>query len=233
MSVPITVLVEYQIRAETTTMDQWLVEWQIRAEDARIGEPHTIAYGAARNTDDPLNLLVFERYAGGEASLQAHVDRPAHAALLANMGAANMTKRRVMSARATDLDYGWWSPADASTDQHDLYLTVLNMRFADPGQKSAFLEKAAEHIDWCRANEPDSLIMGVGEATADADREIDLKTGDLLLINGYRDQAACRLHHDGAEHVAFSERVKAAGLAPDNLFFRTYQSTGNGFLWRN
>ena len=49
----------------------------------------------------------------------------------------------------------------------------------------------------------------------------------------FRCQAACRLHHDGAEHVAFSERVKAAGLAPDNLFFRTYQSTGNGFLLRN
>ena len=227
-----TVLVEYQVRRETTTPAQWLAEWQKRADDAAVGEPGTLAYAAAINRDDDANVLVFERYADGDASLKLHVERDAHAHLIETMGAANMTRRRVMSARAVDLEYGWWQRPDREPTSSGVFLTILNMRFADEARKAAFLEMAAEHIDYCRGHEPDSLIMGVGETLGDADREIDLKQGDLLLVNGYANEAALRAHHDNPTHVAFSERVKASGSAPENLFFRTYVSTGNGFLWR-
>lgn len=233
MNEPITVLVEYQIRPEATSRDEWLTEWRARAEDARVGEPETGAYAAAVNLSEPLNVLVFERYQQGAASLKAHMERDAHATLISNMGSRNMTKRRVLSTRATDLDYGWWRRTDAPGNQQGVYLTVFNMRFNNDAQKSAFLDMARAHIEWCRSNEPDSLIMGLAEADADADREIDLKAGDLLLINGYTDEAAFRRHHEAPEHVAFSERVKASGNAPENLFFRTYLSTGDGFLWRD
>lgn len=232
MSQSMTVLVEYQVRAETTSQAEWLAEWARRAKDAQDGEPGTLAYAAAINTDNDLNVLVFERYADGDESLKQHVEREAHKTLIETMGAANMTKRRVMSARAVDLDHGWWSRPDCDPGAAGVYLTILNMRFADEAKKSAFLEMADEHIEYCREAEPESLIMGIGTASADADREIDLRQGDLLLVNGYTDEAAHRQHHENPRHVAFSERVKASGNAPENLFFRTYVSTGRGFLWR-
>ena len=42
-----TALVEFQIRTEETTMDDWLAEWQKRAQDALEAEPETTAYAAA------------------------------------------------------------------------------------------------------------------------------------------------------------------------------------------
>lgn len=232
MSESMTVLVEYQIRAETTGQAEWLAEWEKRAEDAAVGEPETLAYAAAINTADNLNVLVFERYADSDASLKKHVERAAHTTLLETMGAANMTRRRVMSARAVDLEHGWWSRPGRDANASGVYLTIFNMRFDDAARQSAFLELAREHIDYCRDAEPDSLIMGMGIAVADADREIDLKQGDLLLVNGYTNEAAFRHHHENPRHVAFSDDVKTKGLAPESLFFRTYLSTGNGFLWR-
>lgn len=232
MTESMTVLVEYQIRAETTGQAEWLAEWENRAEDAASGEPETLAYAAAINTADDLNVLVLERYADGEASLKKHVEREAHARLMETMGAANMTRRRVMSARAVDVDHGWWSRPAADAKAAGVYLTIFNMRFADARRQSEFLELAKEHIEYCRAAEPDTLMLGVGIATSDADREIDLRQGDLLLVNGYTNEAAFRQHQENPRHVALGEAVEAKGLAPENLFFRTYLSTGKGFLWR-
>ena len=36
-----TAIVEFQIRKENTTMQDWLLEWGKRADDARVGEPET------------------------------------------------------------------------------------------------------------------------------------------------------------------------------------------------
>lgn len=43
--------------------------------------------------EDETRVLVFERYANGMSSIDAHVKCPAHAELLAEMGERNMTKR--------------------------------------------------------------------------------------------------------------------------------------------
>ena len=51
---PMTAIVEYQVRRETTTVDEWLVEWDKRAEDAQSGEPETSAYAAALNLENDL-----------------------------------------------------------------------------------------------------------------------------------------------------------------------------------
>ena len=94
---PMTAVVEFQIRPENTTMEEWLDEWQKRAEDALEFEPETTAYEACINEEDPTRVLIFERYSHGHRSLTAHVERPAHAALNETMAAKNMTKRRVFS----------------------------------------------------------------------------------------------------------------------------------------
>ena len=107
---PMTTMVEFQIRPENNSMDEWLDEWERRADDALHGEPETSAYASAINLDDDRNVLVFERYTKGQSSLKAHVDRPAHQTLTETMGQRNMTKRRVMSSRYFDVpEFGWWS----------------------------------------------------------------------------------------------------------------------------
>ena len=50
---PMTAVVEFQIRPENTTMEEWLDEWQKRAEDALECEPETTAYEACINEEDP------------------------------------------------------------------------------------------------------------------------------------------------------------------------------------
>ena len=79
---PLTALVEYQVRAETTTVDEWLDVWQKRGQDALVGEPDTSAYEAARSLQDESHVLVFERYAKGQSSIDTHVERPAHTTLM-------------------------------------------------------------------------------------------------------------------------------------------------------
>ena len=59
---PITVVVEFEIQSETTSLDEWLDEWEKRADDAYEHEPATTAYEAAVNIEDESRVLVFERY---------------------------------------------------------------------------------------------------------------------------------------------------------------------------
>ena len=57
---PMTAVVEFQIRPENTTMEEWLDEWQKRAEDALEFEPETTAYEACyqrRRSNPRLDIL--------------------------------------------------------------------------------------------------------------------------------------------------------------------------------
>ncbi len=230
-----TALVEFQIRPETTSLTDWLEVWNKRAEDARDGEPETTAYAASVNVENELNVLVYERYQNGSSSLKAHSERPAHAALMETMGAANMTKRRVMSTRFVDLpDYGWWGrpgSGSASTDTGCM-LIVVGLRL-ETDALEAFIRLSAEHADYCRDNEPDTLIYSGGIAAADADREIDVKKGDLIFVMGTTDEAARQRHAEDPKHLVLGPRMSAKGVEPVVTFRRTYRTTGNGFLWRD
>ena len=66
---PLTTIVEYQIRPENTTLEEWLLEWNKRAEDARSGEDETSAYAAAINLENELNVDSF----GQNASVNYHI----------------------------------------------------------------------------------------------------------------------------------------------------------------
>ena len=60
--VPLTTLVEFQIREETTDMKEWLAVWAPRARDALLGEPETSGYIACTNLEEPSRVLIYERY---------------------------------------------------------------------------------------------------------------------------------------------------------------------------
>ncbi len=231
---PMTAIVEYQIRNENTTMDKWLAEWDKRAEDAHIGEPETTAYASAINLENDSNVLVFERYAKGASSLELHANRPAHATLIEVMGERRMTKRRVMSSRFSDVeDFGWWGRAGS----HDgnaagMVLVIMGLRFEDAEVGQAFLKLSSEHATYCWENEPDTVIYSGGLARADADRELDIRKGDLIFVMGCTDMAAVEKHRDDPNHVAMGAKMVEAQLTMENTFRRMYTTTGQGFLWR-
>ena len=230
-----TALVEYQIRAENTSMPQWLEVWSRRADDALLGEPETGAYAAAVNVEEPSHVLVFERYDKGRSSVKAHVERPAHKALTDDMGARNMTRRRVLSASFYDVpEFGWWSrPAQTAGTAEGAVIVVLGFRFPNDALRDAYLELSGEHASYCWAQEPDTLIYSCGIAAADADRELDLLQGDMVFVMACTDMQAVDKHANDPRHLALGPKFEALGLQLEPTFMRTYATSGKGYLWRD
>ncbi len=232
---PMTAIVEYQIRKENTTIGEWLAEWEKRAEDARVGEPETTAYAAAVSLENDLNVLVFERYAKGNSSLGLHMQRPAHSTLNEVMGERRMTKRRVMSSHFTDVpDFGWWGrPESQDANAESVILVILGLRFEDDGMRDEFVNLSTQHAAYCWEHEPDTLIYSGGLAASDADRELDIKKGDLIFVMGCTDMAAVEKHRDDPNHLALGAKFADKGITMQNTFSRMYRTTGKGYLWRS
>lgn len=228
----LTAIVEYQIRPENVSMQEWLATWNTRSEDALAGEPETLAYAAAINNEDEHNVLVFERYENGASSVELHKQRKAHEELNETMAARQMTRRRVMSTRFVDVpDYGWWSRPGPAQSAGSI-LVILGMRFATDEMRSAFIELSGTHADYCWREEPDTLVYSGGIATADADRELDIKAGDLIFVMGCTDMAAVTKHRDDPNHLALGPKFAERGITLQSTFHRSYKTTGHGYLWR-
>jgi quinol monooxygenase YgiN len=230
---PLTALVEYQVRTETTSVDEWLDVWQERGQDALLGEPDTSAYAAARSLQDESHVLVFERYAHGQSSVDAHVARPAHAALMETMGERSMTRRRVMSNVFADIeDYGWWDRAESDEPISDegVTITLIGTRFTDAAMKQRYIEVTGEHAQYCRQAEPGTLIYSGGLALRDSDRGPDVKTGDMLFVAAFANEQAAIAHRDDPLHVKLQPVLNE--IERERTFLLSYQSTGKGYLWR-
>ena len=229
---PLTALVEFQIRNDTTTMPQWLDVWGARGLDALANEPETTAYEAAQSEAHERQVLIFERYARGLDSINTHQQRPAHSDLQETMGSRRMTKRRVMTSLFSDIeDYGWWSRPEraAALRIRGLPLTVIVTRFPDEATKARYIKLTGDHAKYCWDNEPDTLIYAGGLAIRDADRGPAIRQGDLLFIAAFADEAAAIKHRDDPEHVAL--QPKLAELNRERIFMQTYRTSGKGYLW--
>ena len=232
---PMTALVEFQIRTETTSLDEWLDEWQIRAEDAYEHEPETMAYEAAVNIEDESRVLIFERYENGLSSLAKHMERPAHNALQENMGARRMTKRRVLGNVGVDVPgYGWWArPEFASPARSAGYpLTLLRLRFAQQTHCDQFIELGGGHARYCLDAEPDTLVYSGAIAANDAKPDSPLQNGDLMFVMACTDDAAQKKHAVDPNHIALGAKFAAACVEIDDSEAFQYRTTGRGFLWR-
>ena len=230
---PLTALVEYQVRTETTTVDEWLDVWQKRGQDALVGEPDTSAYEAACSLQDESHVLVFERYAQGQSSIDAHVERPAHATLMETMGERSMTRRRVMSNQFADIEgYGWWDRAQSDEPMSDasITITLIGTRFTDAAMKQRYIEVTGEHANYCRESEPGTLIYSGGLALRDSDRGPDVKAGDMLFVAAFANKQAAIAHRDDPRHVALRPMLNE--INRERTFLLSYTSTGNGYLWR-
>jgi quinol monooxygenase YgiN len=230
---PLTALVEYQVRTETTTVDEWLDVWQKRGQDALEGEPDTIAYEAARSLQDESHVLVFERYAQGQSSIDSHLERAAHATLMETMGERSMTRRRVMSNQFADIEgYGWWDRAQSDEPMSDacISITLIGTRFTDAAMKQRYIEITGEHADYCREAEPGTLIYSGGLAFRDSDRGPDVKAGDMLFVAAFANEQAAKAHRDDPRHVALQPILNE--INRKRTFLLSYKSTGNGYLWR-
>ncbi|MFT7220845.1 MAG: quinol monooxygenase YgiN [Candidatus Azotimanducaceae bacterium] len=230
---PLTALVEYQVRTEITTVNDWLDVWQERGQDALMGEPDTSAYAAALSLQDESHVLVFERYAHGQTSIDAHVERPAHESLMETMGERNMTRRLVMSNVYADIEgYGWWDRAgsDESMSEAGISITLIGTRFADDAMKQRYIEVTGEHAEYCRDAEPGTLIYSGGLALRDSDRGPDINAGDMLFVAAFADDQAATQHRDDPRHVALQPALNE--IERERTFLLSYKSTGKGYFWR-
>jgi quinol monooxygenase YgiN len=229
---PITVLVEYEIRAENTTMDEWLQVWSHRGEDALFGEPDTSAYEALISLQEERQVLIFERYTNGDASVQAHIARPAHATLMEVMGERRMTRRRVMTNLFADVNgYGWWGRPEqvATMREGGIQLTILVTRFADDVSRQQYIELTGAHAKYCRTMEPGTLVYAGGIAMRDSDRGPDIKAGDLLFVAAFADEASAEKHRVDVEHVKLQKKLEE--IERERVLVQSYKTTGSGFLW--
>lgn len=229
---PMTALVEYQIRPENCSMQQWLDVWNARADDAQAGEPETQSYATAVNLEDPNNVLVFERYSKGNSSVTKHIDRQAHADLIETMGERNMTKRQLMGAGFNDIPgFGFWSRPGALPTA-DSRLTLLGLRFTQPQMQQRWIEMVGEHAEYCGHQELPTLIYAAGIAKADSKREIEVQAGDLMVAMLSADEQGIDVHQNDERHLALQAAFANEGIERDLLFVRRYQVSGNGYWWR-
>jgi len=229
---PVTALVEFQVRKETTTPDEWLNVWQPRGQDALDAEPSTTAYEAAVSEDHSHNILIFERYTNGDDSIKEHIARPSHQVLNETMAANQMTKRRVMANRLQDIEhYGWWARPDQTPTQRDadLRMTVIGTRFPDEATKQRYIELTGAHADYCRTHEPGTLIYSGGLVLQDAQRGPDLRAGDLVFIAVFANEAAAVQHRDDPRHLALQPELEA--IKRERVLLQSYRTSGRGYLW--
>ena len=229
---PLTALVQYQVRQETTTSEQWLDAWEPRAVDALSAEPETTAYEALVPHEAEDQMLVFERYTQGQASLDAHIERPAHARLITTMGEARMTKRRVMSNLYQDIpDYGWWGRPERTPvlQQAGLPMTLILTRFKSEESRQHYIRLTQEHAEYCRHSEPGTLVYSGGLAVSDSDRGPAIKAGDLLFVAVFADEQAAIKHRDDPQHQTL--QPKLAEVERERILLQSYSSSGKGFLW--
>ena len=229
---PVTALVEFEIRSDTTTMAQWLDVWGVRGRAALAEESETTAYEATQSEEHEGQVMIFERYARGQSSIDRHQQVPAHTELQQTMGDRNMTKRRVMTSLFADIQgYGWWSRPERVDvlRVHGVRLTVIVTRFPDEDTKQRYIKLTGDHAKYCWDNEPDTLIYAGGLAVRDADRGPAIRRGDLLFVAAFADDAAAIKHRDDPVHVAL--QPKLAELNRERVLLQTYRTSGEGYLW--
>ena len=252
MSDSFIVLVEYQVRAETTTRAQWLEVFAPRARAAWLGEPDTLAY-EAMVAEDATQVLCFERYRN-RAALEAHTASPAHAALVAEMAARRMTKRMVLPPCLLrpvlrDAGFFWTRGGDgntapgaprASVGRRGRPCHILSLRIDEPGHRDKhrdkFLSIVAAHARWVREHEPGTLVYGAATAVTDVRKgDCDVKKGDLIFVLICADRDAMRRHTLHPQHKALKQWMRCASGGRDvftRTFSRRFATTGLGFLHR-
>ena len=230
---PLTALIEYQVQAETTSVDEWLEVWNERSRDAFVGEPETSAYEAARSMTNESQVLIFERYTQGDSSLEAHATRQAHAELMKTMSERGMTKRRVMSNQFADIEgYGWWDRPEKNPIESaaGASIALIGTRFKNEDMKRRYIEITGEHADYCKSAEPETLIYSGGLALRDSDRGPDIKEGDMLFVAAFLNEEAAVRHRDDPLHIKL--QPKLSEIERERTFFLSYKTTGKGYLWR-
>ncbi len=211
---------EFEVDHETVSRDEWLRVWGVRATDALDHEDYTPSYGAAVALDQPNQVLIFERYAGGEDALRRHMARQAHDALMNEMTARQMTKRRVAMAWLAEVsDWGCWTPRDPSLPSSGHELSVLGFAFPDDAARHAFIESSrARAAEVLEANE--AVVIGAMTVTQVDRRRPEMRVGDVFVVAMAANSGALEASTWAGPH---------AGRVVVNRAFRTADV---GYFWK-
>lgn len=235
--VPLTTLVEFQIREENNNMGEWLSAWEPRGRDAMLGEPETTGYEACTNLEQPSQVMIYERYERGGRSLRAHMQRKAHRELNQAMGARRMTKRRVFSGLVfADIPgAGYWGRERRELTEKQrrrgTLLFILAFRFREEWMRDKWTEIMTQLAEWDRENEPGTLTYAGGIVAADLPK-MNIKKGDFVWVSEFADRRAMEEHQVEPHHVAVGKAAQDAGVVWETVWTGAYRTTGRGFMSR-
>lgn len=230
---PFTAFAGFEIRAENTTVDDWMDIWRVRADDARDFEPMTSAYAGTRSLDPetPNQILVFERYTGGSKAIKDHSARPAHIMMTDYMLKKKVTKRQTISGMLGEEIFGWTRTDRKKPDTGNI-LSCNVFRFGSEAQRDQFVALASEHAKYCWENEPDTLTYYGGLIVDKVAKGPAVQKGDLFFVAEYTDQAAREKHRDDPKHVALGKTLDEKGIQRDRIWESAFQNTGRGFMMK-
>eukprot|EP00935_MAST-01C_sp_MAST-1C-sp1_P001238 g1238.t1 len=225
---PISFFVEFQVRTENCTTEEWLDAFQGRAAAALEEEPGTYCYEALTNASKPNHVLVYERYAS-EAAQKAHSATPAHKAFTDALGQKRMTKRMVMQGQFKEragFPFGAKEMNSSSTRVLFVNTDKKNFGIKEFGDDYWANFQANGPVSKTFHGEPgtDSYIFGELEKA----QRGDLEDGMFSIVEAYNDEESLRAHLERM----FPPEGKLNGKTANDMWPTMWEPSGKGFLSR-
>ncbi len=108
-------------------------------------------------------------------------------------------------------------------------MTTLETRFPDEQSRQHYIDVTASHADYCREAEPETLIYSGGLELRDNDRGPEIKSGDLLFVAVFANEAAAEKHRVDTRHQDVQKELES--ITRERILMNSYATTGCGFLW--
>jgi len=214
-----TILTEYQV--DPASRNEWLDHWRSSTLDAIDSATHVSAQEAALSDENDSSLLIYERHIAGSSTTRPYQPASANGQVSA------------MQIECHDIvGFGWWSRNLIGSQQAQLNLSMMCIRFPDEGHLQGFIKLSQNHAAYCWEAEPDTVIYSAGIVTSYSESDLDIESGDIIFIMGCTDEAAVQKHLEDPKHVALGYQLYDADIRLTPTLTKSYRTCGDGFFYK-
>ena len=236
-----TVLVEAKVGSGDCRKNQFFSSLDQSVEQAKRVDLSTKSYFAAQSGEAPEELVVFHKTIDPNPNpnpnwnrkrLRLSKKRKLQAASKINKIFGSKKADRVMPAvHFRDVDgFGFWNRGDVIPSRDGVFCWSVS-RFKDDWMREKWLALTQPFAEWCKVNEPDTLIYSGGIALHD-NSYYNIRKGDLIFVNLYTCAEAKETHDRSTKHMELIKSFKDHGLEY-TYSSKMYGLTLHGFLWRD
>ena len=167
------------------------------------------------------SLLIYERHIAGSSTTRPYQPASANGQVSA------------MQIECHDIvGFGWWSRNLIGSQQAQLNLSMMCIRFPDEGHLQGFIKLSQNHAAYCWEAEPDTVIYSAGIVTSYSESDLDIESGDIIFIMGCTDEAAVQKHLEDPKHVALGYQLYDADIRLTPTLTKSYKTCGDGFFYK-